>query len=92
MNFELKIIKFFPSFRQPLKLNWFMLDSQSMCEITILVIIDRFGDRISSVNSQDFSNIGRRDATEVLRSCDQLTITMEIGRITSHVKPLPQVG
>lgn len=52
----------------------------------------RFGDRILSVNNRDFTSIARREATEALRSCDQLSITLEIGRITSHVKPLPQVS
>ena len=56
------------------------------------IVYDRFGDRILSVNSQDFTSIARREATEMLRSCDQLSITLEIGRITSHVKPLPQVN
>jgi hypothetical protein len=51
----------------------------------------RFGDRILSVNSRDFTSIARREATEMLRSCDQLSVTLEISRITSHVKPLPQV-
>ena len=39
------------------------------------------------VNGQDFHCISRKKAAEVLRSCDQLSVTMEISRIISKLKP-----
>ena len=46
----------------------------------------RFGDRLLAVNGQNFHNISRKKAAEVLRSCDQLAVTMEISRIMSKLK------
>ena len=47
----------------------------------------RFGDRILSVDGHDFHDISRMDAAEVLKSCDKLTVTMEISRVCSKMKP-----
>ena len=49
--------------------------------------LQRFGDRLLMVNGQDFHCISRKKAAEVLRSCDQLSVTMEISRIISKLKP-----
>ena len=51
----------------------------------------RFGDRLLMVNGQNFRSISRKKAAEVLRSCDQLSVTMEISRIISKLKPQAMV-
>ena len=52
----------------------------------------RFGDRLLMVNGQDFCNISRKKAAEVLRSCDQLSVSMEISRTISKLKPQAMVS
>lgn len=52
----------------------------------------RFGDRLLMVNGQDFHNISRKKAADVLRSCDQLSVTMEISRIIPKLKPHAMVS
>lgn len=49
----------------------------------------RFGDRILSVEGRDFRSVTRKEAAELLRSCDELSITMEISRSVSRLKPRP---
>ena len=39
------------------------------------------------MNGQNFHDVSRKKAAEVLRSCDQLTVTMEISSIVSKLKP-----
>ena len=52
----------------------------------------RYGDRLLMVNGQDFQSISRKKAAEILRSCDQLSLTMEISRIVSKLKPRAMVS
>lgn len=47
----------------------------------------RFGDRIMSVEGRGFENVTRKEAIEVLRSCDQLSMTVEVARALSYSKP-----
>ncbi len=66
---------------------------QCVCYSTYSVIETfRFGDRIIKFGSQDFRNITRKEAAEMIRSCDLTSITVEIGRAHANIKPAPQVG
>ena len=58
-----------------------------MCVHVSTCFLRRFGDRILSVDGHNFHDISRKDAAEVLKSCDKLTVTMEISRVCSKMKP-----
>ena len=45
------------------------------------------GDKIVSVEGQSFAPIDRKQATEILKSCDQTMFVMEIARASSKRKP-----
>ena len=51
----------------------------------------RFGDRVLTVNGRDLRNILRKEAADILRTCDHLSITMEIRRCRSQLKTRVQV-
>ena len=52
-----------------------------------MMLVHRFGDRILSVDGRDFQDTSQKDAAEVLKSCDQLSVTMDISRVCSKLKP-----
>ena len=62
------------------------------CGRSIIFCFSRFGDRILSVEGRDFRSVTRKEAAELLRSCDELSITMEISRSVSRLKPRPLVS
>ncbi len=61
-----------------------------MC--VLYVCVCRFGDRLLSVEGQEFRGVTRKEAVEVLRSCDQLSLVVEVARALPYNKPQHLVG
>ncbi len=52
----------------------------------------RFGDRIFAFGGHNFRHVTRKEAVDRIRSCDLTTVTMEIGRVSTNIKPSVMVS
>ena len=57
------------------------------CAIRVLFASCRFGDRIFTFGGHNFRNVTRKEAVDMIRSCDLTAVTMEIGRVATNIKP-----
>ena len=51
----------------------------------------RAGDRLQSIGSYDLRSVTRKEALEIIRSCDQVSVDVMIKRTATIQKPVPQV-
>ena len=51
----------------------------------------RAGDRLQFIGSYDLRSVTKKEALEIIRSCDQVSVDVMIRRTATLQKPLPQV-